>query len=548
MGNAASGSSGLTVSVDPPQGEKISYLAGSKLTGTVYATTTGDEKKSDSDRLQVFLIGKEDVCVRYTTTHSNGNNGTTTQTHYAYAKRDIVRVSIPLIGVGTSVNPGNHAYPFEVQLPDHIPTSMMHTGDGGHCNIVYKIKVEVSGKWRNHNIETPIVVLARPPDSSPVPNFVEPTTQAITMCCCIPRGNITFGASIDDTRVGRGEVMSVNFGCKNEASTEIEYVEAYINEKIGWSAHGHSSKTKHKIVERRFNETDDMQKRSKEQMRQLKEDLDSEIRSRGLKDELYREILAAVQEGNNKATIEIPFTANHTYMGSCMSVSHTLTIKVKTASMSSNPERKMPIQIVTEVSAANGMTGDYAAPSAPLPEGWNSSNTTVSPLQGGMTANTVFGGGVTSGDNDIDVTYDPMMENLGGPVTPSLQALLKEVEMSISAKSTIEGRIADPSWKNAVFAQLQPNDLVMIVKKVTMEFDQTDVAVLIAPAVSNFTCAYIVALVRSVSDWMRTQFVQKLLQFCTDLQTNSGLILAELSDWERISTERDFEQALKSRV
>jgi len=61
-----------------------------------------------------------------------------------------------------------------------------------------------------------------------------------------------------------------------------------------------------------------MQKRSKEQMKQLKEDLGSdrpvgsETRSRGMKDELYREILAAVLEGNNKATLKIPFNANHT--------------------------------------------------------------------------------------------------------------------------------------------------------------------------------------------------------------------------------------------
>jgi len=47
----------------------------------------------------------------------------------------------------------------------------------------------------------------------------------------------------------------------------------------------------------------------------------------------------------------------------------------------------------------------------------------------------------------------------------------------------------------------------MIVKKVKIEFDQIDVAVLIAPAVGNFTCAYIVALVRTVYDWMITQFV-----------------------------------------
>jgi len=117
-----------------------------------------------------------------------------------------------------------------------------------------------------------------------------------------------------------------------------------------------------------------------------------------------------------------------------MYVSHTLTITVKTAILSSNLERKMPIQIVTETSADNGVTGNYtnyAAPSAPLPEGWNSSNTTMSPLQGDIwTATTVFEGGVTSGDNDIEDTHDPMMENLGCPVTPSLQALLKEFEKS----------------------------------------------------------------------------------------------------------------------
>ena len=79
-----------------------------------------------------------------------------------------------------------------------------------------------------------------------------------------------------------------------------------------------------------------------------------------------------------------------------------------------------------------------------------------------------------------------------------------------------------------------------------MEFDQTDLALLVAPAIENFTCVYVVAILRSVSEWLRIQFVQKLIPLCSDLKTNSSLILDEMSDWEKVSTERDFANALQA--
>mmetsp|Transcript_4167 Transcript_4167/g.5463 ORF Transcript_4167/g.5463 Transcript_4167/m.5463 type:complete len:349 (-) Transcript_4167:134-1180(-) len=346
MGNGTSSSESnrLQLVVDPPGGRRYAYLAGSKISGTVNVTTAG---KNTNSGLTVSLIGKEDVKVRYKQTHSNGNNASTTKTHYAYAKCDIVRVEIPLAGAEAVVEPGNHSFPFEVQLPVNIPSSMTHCGDGGYCNIVYKIKVSVKGKWRGDKVEKHIRVLARPPFSAPVPSFFEPETQQITSCYCFPRGAITFAASIDDTRVGKGDAVNVDFGCKNEASTRIEYVEANIKENIYWKARGHNSCSKHTIVERQFNQTDNMEKRSKQQMRQLKEDLGSGIISRGLKVNLYRELLKVVKDGRNRVTLDIPLTVKPTYRGSCITVSHTLTIKVKTPSGSTNPKRKIPIQIVT---------------------------------------------------------------------------------------------------------------------------------------------------------------------------------------------------------
>ena len=98
-----------------------------------------------------------------------------------------------------------------------------------------------------------------------------------------------------------------------------------------------------------------------------------------------------------------------------------------------------------------------------------------------------------------------------------------------------------------LFSDLQPAYFVAVVKAAKMEFDQTDLALLVAPAIENFTCAYVVAILRSgVPGWLRIQFVQKLIPLCSDLKTNSSLILDEMSDWEKVSTERDFANALQA--
>jgi hypothetical protein len=117
----------------------------------------------------------------------------------------------------------------------------IHTGSGTYPSLLIihtaSPKYDATGNKKyilskTNLVETPIVVLAKPPSSAPVTNFVEPGTQQITQCCCIPRGNITFAASISDTRVGRGEVVNVEFGCKTEAWTAILDVDAYFSDKI----------------------------------------------------------------------------------------------------------------------------------------------------------------------------------------------------------------------------------------------------------------------------------------------------------------------------
>ena len=544
MGNS---NSGLSITLNPPEGSGSGgYVAGSKLSGTVYAQSTEDAGEVGLD---LCFAGKEDVKVQYEETVSNGET-TSTVTRYSYSKNDIVRMSIPLLGANSSLNAGQYAYPFELQLPEHLPSSMYCGAhdDDGYCSIVYKVKVEAKGKWRNAKEEVDFQVLAKPPSSAPVPNSVEPITSKITTCCCIPKGKITIAANVDDTRVGEGEAMTVNFACKNESSAGIDFAQAKIKQKIHWHSSGHSQKTDEVIAQQNFQLDEGMTKRSTDELRMIKDvNTMGGLQSRGVNDDLYREILATVNEGTNQVSLTIPHQAKHTYRGSLITVYHTLKIKVKTPSCSSNPETKVDLQIVTPNSISGEGNAASSAPTAPpLPNGWDASAVTTSPTISDN-GNVVYGGVVTSGETEDDFVVSPFTipEDLGGPTQPSLQALLKELEMALSARSTIQDKLQDGDWQN-IFRNLQPQDVVAVVKAATMEFDQTDVAELIAPAVGNFSCEYVVTLLRSISDWLRIQFVQKLLPLCVDVKTNSNSILNELTEWETISTERDFENALKA--
>jgi hypothetical protein len=532
MGNSSSNSLHINLNESGP------IVAGSTLSGTISAVVPRGSNTS-SIGLSLYLIGKEDVCVPYTSTGASGSGNTT---YYSYSKRDIVRTVIPLLSPESSSVEfqagGQYAVPFQVQIPDNVPSSMICGVDGGYCNIVYKLKAEVKGGMFKN---LPLTIVAKPPSSSPVPNLVTPVSTNIKVCCCIHKGTITIAANVDDTRVGGGEIVSVDIGCKNEASADLENVIATIKEKVRWSSHGHISGYTQVIVQNKFSLTDEMRARSKSQLRQIKSEKNSGMRSRGMSDDMYREILAAVRDGSNKVRLLIPFNACSTYQGSLIEVQHYLTIEANTGFGSTNPKIRIPLQIVTPEDRGSPDTSTTPSPAnvTPLSGDW----TTIQADTGGG-GFTSYGGDVVDGEGEITIDSFDLPTNIGGPTEYSLPSLLREIKGSMSVKSKLEEMIRDDEWK-PVLSALQPQDVVAIIKQVTLEFDQADVTILVASVVDNFTCAYTVTILRSVSDWMRIQFVQKLISVCTDLRENQSLIVNELSDWERVSTELDFADTLK---
>ena len=466
----------------------------------------------------------------------------------------LILMRIPLKYPPDMSNGGNFELPFKFQIPNQLPSSFKYQGNGGYCSILYKVKIDM-GKFANMEKEILVRVIAQPPSSQPVPNLVEPFSTNIKFCCCIPKGKIIVAAKADDTRVGQGEEMKVDLGIKNNSTANLEDgVEAYIKQNVSWHDNTlRNEKVKEYLAAEVFDlDQDNTRARSKNEMQEIKNAATMAGNAHGsrgldLSDDTFRELLAAVKDGSNKVILQIPDTAINTYNGKLITVEHHLVIKAWTPFGSTNPTVSVPLQIVSPESVGNPSHSHQEpidlppTPSPPPmnPEGWNAGNvTSVAP-----SAPSSSGGNVVDSEQEIASEGFDLPPIGGGSTTYDYPSLLKEIQSSFSIRTKLQDLLKDNEWK-AVIVELMPNQFLEILDKVSLEFDISDVIEILAGVVKNFNCAYAAIILRKVPDWLRILTVQKMIPFCVDLKTNKSVLVNELSDWERISTERDFENAI----
>ena len=149
------------------------YLAGSTISGSVYAQTKKNINNPSSIQVQAYIAGKERTRVRY----KSGDD-----THYSNAKQDVLRIKINLGDFDRVSNvPGlqqqgvvpagaKFRFPFAVELPRDLPSTMSTSGQGGHCIIDYKVKALIGGT--HAKTEVIFNVLSAPLPSQPVPNCI----------------------------------------------------------------------------------------------------------------------------------------------------------------------------------------------------------------------------------------------------------------------------------------------------------------------------------------------------------------------------------------
>ena len=555
------GNTGLTITVNPPQGYSKAFVAGSVVTGTVYAETT---KAVKDVRMNLVFEGKEKTCIHYTTRvneHTRHHVNEHTRHHYARAERSIVKITDKLGQAKTSMPSGKYSYPFELTLPADLPSSLLHERGSNNCTIVYTISAQVDGNkgWFTEE-KIAIRVVAKPPSSSPIPYMQKPITRRVQKCFACDQGPLTFSAIVDDIRVGAGEEMEIKFGGKNESKLDITYVRLEVHENIYFAARGRKRSAKYVVARGSIKgkgllkappeeEQKARDKARKEEEKIYVKELNHIRKTRSVKERrefeaerkkvlearketLYKEILQMVNDGVIKGQITLPETINPTYSSGLITVEHFLKITVDTPWP--QPSVMIRLQIVTPNCVSPEPATPTTASNEPnaLPPGWDASEVIAKPI-------TISSGNFVYGDVESSNSEEKIP--VPGEQT-KLAILTKELDSTLSVRSTIQDKSGDADW-SSFFSELQPKDVVALVKAVKLEFDKVEAAELVAPLVENFTCEYVVALLKVVPNYLRTQIVSKLLPFCVDLDSNSGLILDELTSWEKVSIERDFEKA-----
>jgi len=381
------GNTGLTITVNPPQGYSNGFVAGSVVTGTVFANTTTAVKDV---RMNLVFEGKEKTCV-HSTTYVNES----VQHTYGREERSIVKITDKIGEAKTSMPSGKYSYPFELTLPEYLPSSFTLGLGQSNCSIVYTIAAQVDGtkgvRVRVTEEKIGIRVVAKPPSSRPIPYLQEPVTKQIKPCCSDP-GSLTFSAIVDDIRVGAGEEMEIKFGGKNESKVDIPYVRLEVHENINLKARGRfdsrknvvaRGKIKGKVFERAPTEallkapTKEEQKARDEALKEEKRNYVKElnhIRKTGTEEEikktkaerkkvlearketLYKDILKMANDGAMKGQIILPQDIHPTYGGDLINIEHFLKITVQT------PPPHPSITVRLQIETPNWVSPEPATP------------------------------------------------------------------------------------------------------------------------------------------------------------------------------------------
>jgi len=441
-------------------------------------------------------------------------------------------------------------------------------------------------------------VQSAPLSDTKIPCMIEPTSFPI-QGIFFNRGNVTIGACVDDTHIGKGEDLTLRVACHNDSTAEIERVQVKVYEEMMWKI----SDWQYKQISRPIAVLDDVRVPGIDTRPKEKGYVRRSQRSRTRQGEIFREIHEALVSGRNEIRLRIPESARDTFTGHLVKVWHYAEIKIKTIALASNASKTIPLRIGTPparqtaypvpqqsaAAIAPANHGEYVSPTSqqqhqfqlqqqpehlrPPPPQVVTVTADAPPQENiPIVAAVAVSPGISpvptapSSDNDdgnvIVLGGDAIILEDGDDVDPSdfipvctappdtfdisVSGLLRTMVSSINDFDIIEERLRDPEWVQ-LFRSMSADEFGSVVAHVNIDFDQTRVATLLAPHVNGgdcFTCRYAAAAVRNASEWNRSNMTQRLVPLCVDIAVDHGLIRRELSEWDQIVTNREFEDAI----
>jgi len=288
MGNAP-----LTIGVKVDNEKNGGFIvAGSSLYGRIYLSNNqGGTVNARSIRLK--LIGTEEAVVHHTSSDTTGNRnnnanvnvnvnvGTTTNDHYERSSDIIYSIDHTIKEFPGGVIPkGQFEFPFALQLPTSLPSSMRARNSESTCEVRYEVVAEVFQKpntlfYSNPHAKEQLTVVAMPRTVAGSPIHLPVEIIPISNCCCCSCfsctrvGTMALEAKFDKSTLlldspsspahsnlnsnsswsgnarpitesnGHQKSFGVAFRCQNKSTARVKSVKAELTETIEWHVHGH---------------------------------------------------------------------------------------------------------------------------------------------------------------------------------------------------------------------------------------------------------------------------------------------------------------------
>jgi hypothetical protein len=230
------------------------YSAGSKVTGRVYVSISKEPQPVQA--LMLKIVGAEDVVIHHTSSHSGDRHNndrrhrnsshSRTEHHYERANVTFLQLEYPLHTFPQGrLTPGQYEYPFEIQLPHNMPSTMAcHDGES-HCDVKYELTATLqktnSGIFSpNPSAQQQVEIASTVPASKAVQQSRHLPLEQIPVnnCCCHGKGNMALEMKVDRTAVQPHDTANVEFRCQNQSSVKVIRMCVQIEEIVDWRCHG----------------------------------------------------------------------------------------------------------------------------------------------------------------------------------------------------------------------------------------------------------------------------------------------------------------------
>jgi len=185
-----------------------------------------------------------------------------------------------------------------------------------------------------------------------VPRLIAPTTTSVgKLGGVLQIGSITYGVSLSDTTVGKGQVVQLGVACRNNSTADLK-IQAKLIELVSWTVSNddsHISETeKVTLAHWECSNLPCLAKQERGVVRQL-------LRGRRDAHEVNEaEVQEELERGRYKIPVTIPQRSRATSEGALVTVSHYIKVKFLTQSLlGGNPDLKIPIVIGNRPSTAS---------------------------------------------------------------------------------------------------------------------------------------------------------------------------------------------------